>query len=84
MSSRRIEVIEARLDVLTTVLQAVCQVLDHDQTAAVLLEVEERVNSRVSAGVAPAADEGLATELAPLLGALKALPRHGGRLVARG
>lgn len=83
MESRPVQVIEARLDVLATVLQAVCQVLDRDQAAVVLAAVRERMDARVTLGVDPMVDEGIAGELAPVLGALHASARSGGALSAQ-
>lgn len=83
MESRRVQVIEARLDVLATVLQAVCQVLDGDQAAAVLAAVREKVDARVLLGMDPMVDEGIASELAPVLSALHASARSGRALAAQ-
>lgn len=83
MESRRVEVIEARLDVMAIVLQSVCQVLGRDQAATVLAAVRERMDARVTLGVDPTVDEGIASELAPVLGVLHASARSGGVLSAR-
>lgn len=72
MDAHRFQVIEARLNVLGTVLQAVCQSLEREQAAAVLSRVREQVASDVSLGLTAATDEGTARELAPILGVLHA------------
>lgn len=83
MNSHRIEVIEARLAVMATVLQEVCGVLEYDQAAVALSKVQRRVDSLLSKGVSRMADEGMAIELAPLLNALNAPALEGIRLATR-
>lgn len=64
------EILAARLDVLSLVLQEIGRALAPAQGAAVAEAIRDRLGSQLR-NLTPAADEAIAAELSPLLRALQ-------------
>jgi hypothetical protein len=67
--------LSARLDVLSVALQEVCRALAPAQAAQIAHALRDRVEAVAGGSLAPALDEAVTLELAPLLGALRSAGR---------
>lgn len=65
------EMLSARLDVLSAALQEVCRALAPAQAAQVAEALRMRVAQLAGKSLAPAVDEAVTLDLAPLLAALQ-------------